>query len=54
MLSKKGRPTPIKHCRDCRAVTIHQTGSQLWVSCRFLNGWRSINSVCVLPEDKRK
>lgn len=37
-------------CTDCPHSTIHQTGSQLWVSCRFQDGWRSINSICNLPE----
>jgi len=38
-----------KYCCDCEEATIHQTGSQLWISCRLQSGWRSINDVCNLP-----
>ena len=38
-----------RYCRDCEEATIHQTGSQLWVSCPHQSGWRSINSTCNLP-----
>jgi len=37
-----------RFCRDCEEATVHQTGSQLWVSCRLVDGWRPINSQCVL------
>jgi len=41
-----------RFCRDCEEATVHQTGSQLWVSCRLVDGWRPINSQCVLAEKK--
>lgn len=41
-------------CKDCKFVSVHSTGSLLWVSCEFQQGWRSINSVCVLPFEKQK
>jgi len=37
-----------RFCRDCEEATVHSTGSQLWVSCRLVDGWRPINSECVL------
>jgi hypothetical protein len=37
-------------CRECPFVTIHSTGSQLWTSCRFQDGWRSIDAVCNFSE----
>jgi len=42
------------HCQDCEHSKTHMTGSTLWVSCRFQDGWRSINSVCNLPNRERK
>jgi glutaredoxin len=55
--SKKGIVTDLKTsgvsqrlCRDCPYVTIHSTGSQLWTSCKFQKGWRSINAECNLSE----
>ena len=42
-----------RYCRDCEESTVHETGSQLWLSCRFQKGWRSINSVCNLPNQER-
>ena len=41
-------------CQDCSFVKIHETGSQLWTSCRFVSGWRSINSECCLPLEEQK
>ncbi|WNZ29409.1 MAG: hypothetical protein IAX21_00630 [Candidatus Bathyarchaeota archaeon] len=41
-------------CRECPDSEIHQTGSLLWVSCKFQSGWRSINSVCNFPNQKNK
>jgi hypothetical protein len=41
-------------CRDCPNSKIHQTGSLLWVSCRFVKGWRSINSECCLPIEEQQ
>jgi hypothetical protein len=49
----KGRVNSSKLCRDCEEATVHQTGSQLWISCRLQNGWRSINSTCNLPKEAR-
>jgi len=43
-----------KFCCDCEESTIHQTGSQLWVSCKRQKGWRSINSSCNLPQNEGK
>jgi hypothetical protein len=58
-LHKKGGATGLKdsrfskrYCRDCPEVTVHSTGSQLWVSCPYQPGWRDINSICNLPEEK--
>jgi hypothetical protein len=47
------RANRAKYCRDCKEATIHETGSQLWVSCRLQSGWRDINSTCNLPEIKK-
>ncbi len=41
-------------CKDCKFVSVHSTGSLLWVSCKFQQGWRSINSECCLPVEKQK
>jgi len=49
-LTKNGRLNPIKYCRDCEESKVHSTGSQLWIFCRLQSGWRSIESVCNLPE----
>jgi len=56
-VNQKGRATGLevsrfhgRFCRDCPEATIHQTGSTLWISCRFQSGWRDINSTCNLPE----
>ena len=38
-----------RYCQDCPDSKVHETGSQLWLSCRFQKGWRSINSECNLP-----
>ena len=38
-----------RYCQDCEAAQCHSTGSQIWLSCRFQKGWRSINSECNLP-----
>ena len=59
---KKARQNAIKYpsvsrpvfCRDCLDSRIHETGSLLWVSCRFVSGWRSINSECCLPLEEQK
>jgi glutaredoxin len=39
-----------RYCRDCPFAQIYSTGSQLWTSCKFQDGWRSINAVCNLSE----
>lgn len=56
-VNQKGKATSLKDstfskrfCRDCEFSTVHATGSQLWVSCPHQPGWRSINSVCNLPQ----
>jgi len=58
-VARKGRPTDRKTpsvrrqlCKDCPEATVHSTGSQLWISCRYQKGWRSINSQCNLSEQK--
>lgn len=51
---KKGSLNQIKYCRDCEEAKVHSTGSQLWLSCRFQKGWRSINSQCNLPESSKR
>ena len=43
-----------RYCQDCEESSTHETGSQLWLSCRLQDGWRSINSTCNLPEQKRE
>ena len=48
-LMGKARLNRSKDCRDCEEATIHQTGSSLWVSCKFQKGWRDINAECNLP-----
>ena len=40
-----------KYCVDCPLSKIHQTGSQLWISCPKQSGWRSINATCNLPKE---
>jgi len=45
---------PKKLCRFCEESTIHETGSQLWVSCPKVKGWRGINSECVLPQETKE
>jgi hypothetical protein len=49
----KGRVNKAKYCIDCRYATTHQTGSTIWISCKFQSGWRSINSECNLPNKER-
>ena len=49
---KQVKVSQIKYCVDCEASRTHETGSQLWLSCRFQQGWRDINSVCNLPEER--
>ena len=39
--ASEGRGNSVKYCRDCEEATVHSTGSQLWVSCRFQSGWLS-------------
>jgi len=51
---EKARLNRSKYCRDCKEATIHETGSQLWVSCRLQSGWRSIDAVCNLPDKEMK
>jgi hypothetical protein len=41
-----------KHCEDCPDAVFHSTGSLIWVSCKHADGWRSINSQCVMVEKK--
>ena len=59
--SKKTRQTTHKtssvqrrFCQDCEASQCHSTGSQIWLSCRFQQGWKSVNSMCNLPEKDAK
>jgi len=35
-------------CRDCPDAVFHGTGSTVLVNCRFVVGWRDVNSKCVL------
>jgi len=56
--TKKGSLSELKRlgvhsphlCRDCAHSKVHSTGSQLWTSCKFQKGWRSINAECNLSE----
>jgi len=41
----------MKECRDCPDRETHETGSLLWVSCRYVVGWRSIDSKCTLKKE---
>jgi hypothetical protein len=60
--NQKGRASSLKDssvsrrfCRDCPDAEVHSTGSQLWISCRFQQGWRDINAECnLLKTPKRK
>jgi len=36
-----------RYCQDCAEAVFHYTGSQIWVSCGRVRGWRGLNSVCV-------
>ena len=51
---KYARVSRVKYCQDCEASQCHSTGSQIWLSCRFQQGWKSVNSTCNLPEQKLK
>lgn len=44
---KKEEKQKMTDCLDCPDVEIHETGSTLWLSCRHVSGWRSMNSKCV-------
>ena len=37
-----------KTCWDCPDSKQHQTGSQIWLSCKHQDGWRDLNAVCNL------
>ena len=37
-------------CLTCPDSVAHETGSQIWISCKWQVGWRDINSVCNLEE----
>ena len=50
MISKDEKASQ-KMCRDCVDATFHPTGSTIWVSCRFVVGWRDVNSKCALVEE---
>jgi hypothetical protein len=39
-------------CAECPFGSIHETGSMIWVSCKFQSGWRSISSQCNLPDEE--
>jgi len=41
-----------RYCADCKYGRIHETGSLIWVSCRFQQGWRSVSSQCNLPDSE--
>ena len=51
---KYARVSRVKYCQDCEASQCHSTGSQIWLSCRFQQGWKSVNSMCNLPEKDAK
>ncbi len=51
---KHAKVSQIKYCQDCEASQRHSTGSQIWLSCRFQKGWKSISSQCNLPEEERQ
>ena len=40
-----------RDCLTCPDSTTHQTGSQIWLSCKLQDGWRDINSVCNLEKE---
>jgi len=37
-----------KRCFECVHSETHSTGSQLWLSCKFKDGWFSMESFCDL------
>ena len=37
-----------KICFDCKDSVVHQTGSQIWLSCKFQSGWRDTGAYCNL------
>ena len=37
-----------KICFDCKDSVVHQTGSQIWLSSKFKDGWFSTESFCDL------
>jgi hypothetical protein len=39
-----------KDCWSCKHSVTHSTGSQIWLSCKFQDGWRDVNAVCNLEE----
>ena len=41
-----------RYCADCGYAVIHETGSMIWVSCKFQDGWRSVSSQCNLPDSE--
>ena len=42
-----------KMCQDCSDAKFHDTGSLIWISCRHVKGWRTINYKCVLKNFPR-
>jgi hypothetical protein len=35
-----------KECYTCKDSTIHSTGSTIWLSCKFKDGWFSTEAYC--------
>ena len=35
-----------KDCWSCPDSESHETGSQIWLSCKHQDGWRSPNAIC--------
>jgi len=39
-------------CQDCPDAIFHETGSMIWLSCKFQSGWRAVDSICNLDGQK--
>jgi len=37
-----------KRCFDCVHSVTHATGSQIWLSCKFKDGWFGTEAYCDL------
>jgi len=46
------KPKLRKRCYDCKHCVTHDTGSMIWLSCKFQSGWRAVDSICNLDGQK--